>query len=109
MPTGSQLVAAFSGEKSENIHIFYQDDDSAIQELKYTGEEEWGCLQVAPTAQWESSLVVVSMGDSDLRLYYQHQNGKIQEQYTNADEWTNPRMFIIPCLPRTMLTIPVLR
>jgi hypothetical protein len=125
VPPGSQLAAIF-GKGGENIHKFYQDGNNAIQHLKYVGEEWRDSSEVrpkkrsseerrtesrtteSPRAQQGSSLAVVSTGDpedSDLRLYYQLENGKIQELFTDSkNKWT-ACMFIVPYLPLAMLTI----
>jgi hypothetical protein len=122
---GSQLAAIFSGKGGENIHIFYQDDNHAIQHVKYAEEEWQDSSEVPPKerseesseesrtesrtespatlrAQQGSGLAVVSTGDpedSDLRLYYQLGNDKIQELFTDSKhEWT-ACMFIVPYLP----------
>jgi hypothetical protein len=125
---GSQLAAIFSGKGGENIHIFYQDDSHAIQHLKYAEEEWQDASEVPPKARSEerseesseesrtesrtespatlraqqgSGLAVVSTGDpedSDLRLYYQLGNDKIQELFTDSKhEWTTGLLpFSIP-------------
>ena len=133
MSPGSQLAAIFSGKGGENIHIFYQGDNHAIQHLKYAEEEWQDPSEVPPKERSEESseesrteshtesrtesrtesppttrarqgsgLAVVSTGDpedSDLRLYYQLENDKIQELFTDSEhEWTGS-MFIVPYLP----------
>ncbi|KAL1981057.1 hypothetical protein VTN96DRAFT_3122 [Rasamsonia emersonii] len=84
----TQLTAARTDEDNANIHVYYQDEDHSIRELKYSADDDaWyeneTCVANALPG---TGLSIITGGDgNEIRLFHQDSQNQIREIYSDTD------------------------
>ncbi|KAJ6189006.1 hypothetical protein N7519_003914 [Penicillium mononematosum] len=100
----TQLTAVRTDEDDANIQLYYQDLDGSVKEMKYISdakgwhEDETGIQDAQPG----TSLFALCGGNNfETRLYYQDEQNKLQERYTNTMEnWRNSKIRTFELAPK---------
>lgn len=75
-------------KSKDNIHVYYQDEDHSIRELKYSADDDaWyeneTCVANALPG---TGLSIITGGDgNEIRLFYQDSQNQIREIYSDTD------------------------